>query len=125
MCGIAGLMTLTGAAPASAVLQAMGAALHHRGPDGNGHYRAGDVGIVQTRLAIIDLQTGEQPLYEPGGAALVANGEIYNYVELRAALAGVRFATQSDCETALHLYRAHGLEFADRLRGMYAIALHD
>jgi asparagine synthase (glutamine-hydrolysing) len=127
MCGIAGIMTVNGAAPPAAALQAMGAALVHRGPDGNGHYQVGDVGMVQTRLAIIDLATGDQPLYERGGAALIANGEIYNYVELRAALsgAGVTFATGSDCETPLHLYRRHGLTFTEQLRGMYAIALHD
>ena len=64
----------------------MGEALRHRGPDGDGQYRSGDVGMVQTRLAIIDLATGDQPLYEPGGAALIANGEIYNYLELRDEL---------------------------------------
>ncbi len=125
MCGIAGIMTLNGTMPAPDILQAMGIALHHRGPDGNGHYRSGDVGIVQTRLAIIDLQTGDQPLYEPGGAALVANGEIYNYIELRAAMEGAAFATSSDCEPPLHLYRRHGLGFTAHLRGMYAIAVHD
>ena len=127
MCGIAGIMAVNGAAPPAAALQAMGAALKHRGPDGNGHYKVGDVGMVQTRLAIIDLATGDQPLHERGGAALIANGEIYNYVELRAALsgAGVSFSTGSDCETPLHLYRRHGLAFTDHLRGMYAIALHD
>jgi asparagine synthase (glutamine-hydrolysing) len=103
----------------------MEAALAHRGPDGTGHYRAGDVALVQTRLAIIDLATGDQPLYEPGGAALVANAEIYNYIELRQALPGAKFATASDCELPLHLYRQHGLDFARHLRGMYAIALHD
>jgi asparagine synthase (glutamine-hydrolysing) len=125
MCGIAGLMTLNGEAPPFPALQAMEQALLHRGPDGNGHYRSGDVGMVQTRLAIIDLATGDQPLYEPGGAALVANAEIYNYIELRRALPNDRFATQSDCELPLHLYRRHGLDFARHLRGMYAIALHD
>ena len=127
MCGVAGIMTVNGVAPPPAALQAMGAALTHRGPDGNGHYKVGDVGMVQTRLAIIDLATGDQPLHERGGAALIANGEIYNYVELRAALSGsgVSFSTGSDCETPLHLYRRHGLAFTDHLRGMYAIALHD
>jgi asparagine synthase (glutamine-hydrolysing) len=125
MCGIAGIMTLDGRMPPPGLLQAMGAALRHRGPDGNGHYRVADVGIVQTRLAIIDLQTGDQPLYDAGGAALVQNGEIYNYVELRASLAGAAFATSSDCEPPLHLYRRHGLDFPAQLRGMYAIALHD
>jgi len=84
--------------------------------------------MVQTRLAIIDLATGDQPLYEPGGAALIANGEIYNYLELRSALGTARSAalsTQSDCELPLHLYRQCGLDFAAHLRGMYAIALHD
>src|SRR5208282_84350 len=98
MCGIAGMMTVNGAAPPLAGLSAMEGALRHRGPDGDGHYRSGDVGMVQTRLAIIDLATGDQPLYEPGGAALVANGEIYNYIELRAQLRGINFATASDCE---------------------------
>ncbi len=124
MCGIAGLMTV-GAPPATAALEAMRRALGHRGPDGTGSYRAGDTAMVQTRLAIIDLVTGDQPLYEPGGAALVANGEIYNYVELRGALPGTAFATNSDCELPLHLYRRDGLGFARSLRGMYAIALHD
>ena len=74
MCGIAGLMTYDGAPPPPAPLRALGDALRHRGPDGDGRYRSGDVGMVQTRLAIIDLATGDQPLYEPGGAALIANG---------------------------------------------------
>src|SRR6185437_16706050 len=125
MCGIAGIMSVDGETPSATALQAMSAALAHRGPDGNGHYRAGDVGMVQTRLAIIDLATGDQPLYEPGGAALMANGEIYNYLELRSALAGIAFSTGSDCELPLHLYRRYALEFTEHLRGMYAIALHD
>jgi asparagine synthase (glutamine-hydrolysing) len=128
MCGIAGLMTLDGAAPPPAPLRMMGAALRHRGPDGDGRYYSGDVGMVQTRLAIIDLPTGAQPLYEPGGAALIANGEIYNYIELREESRGARpivCSTQSDCELPLHLYRRYGLDFTQHLRGMYAVALHD
>src|SRR6202048_4368018 len=125
MCGIAGLMTYDGAAPPPAPLRAMGEALRHRGPDGDGRYRSVDVGMVQTRLAIIDLATGDQPLYEPGGAALIANGEIYNYLELRREFPESAFATQCDCELPLHLYRRHGLDFTSHLRGMYAIALHD
>jgi asparagine synthase (glutamine-hydrolysing) len=124
MCGIAGMMSANGEAPPVAKLQAMEQALGHRGPDGNGHYRSGDVGMVQTRLAIIDLATGDQPLYEPGGVALMANGEIYNYRELQAAL-HAKLATGSDCELPLHLYRKYGLDFPRHLRGMYAIALHD
>lgn len=124
MCGIAGVMAV-GAPPATDALEAMRRALGHRGPDGTGSYRAGDTAMVQTRLAIIDLLTGDQPLYEPGGAALIANGEIYNYIELRAAFANTQFSTNSDCEMPLHLYRRDGLGFARSLRGMYAIALHD
>ncbi|HUY68877.1 MAG TPA: asparagine synthase (glutamine-hydrolyzing) [Alphaproteobacteria bacterium] len=125
MCGIAGIMTADGAAPDGAVLDAMEKALRHRGPDGNGRHAKGSVAFLQTRLAIIDLATGNQPLYGPEGLALVANGEIYNYIELRAALADVALKTKSDCELPLHLYHRYGLDFARYLRGMYAIALHD
>lgn len=125
MCGIAGLMTSDGSPPSPETIRAMGQALAHRGPDGIGEYRSGDTAMIHRRLSIIDLVTGGQPLYESGGAALIANGEIYNYVELRAALDGVSFSTASDCEVPLHLYRRHGLDFTRELRGMYAIALHD
>jgi asparagine synthase (glutamine-hydrolysing) len=118
-------MRADGASPSAAALDALAGALAHRGPDGAGRYLNRAVGLVQTRLAIIDLATGDQPFHEPGGAALVANGEIYNYVELRAELQGVNFATQSDCELPLHLYRRLGLRYTAKLRGMYAIAIHD
>lgn len=125
MCGIAGLMTTDGSAPDPAALEAMRRALLHRGPDGDAVWSAAGTGLVHTRLAIIDLETGDQPLFEPGGAILVANGEIYNYVELRAEMADVEFRTRSDCEPALYCYRRHGLDFAEWLRGMYAIAICD
>ena len=125
MCGIAGLMTTDGNTPAQAVLDRLQAALAHRGPDGIGFYLNGNVGMMQTRLAVIDLVTGDQPFHEPEGAALIANGEIYNYIELKADMAGTAFATSSDCEVPLHLYRRDGLDFAQALRGMYALAIHD
>jgi asparagine synthase (glutamine-hydrolysing) len=125
MCGIAGIMTASGELADPTLLDRLIGALRHRGPDGHGAYSAHNVALGQTRLAIIDLETGNQPLYEPGGAVLVANGEIYNYVELRAALDENAFATRSDCEPPLHLYRRYGLDFVDHLRGMYAIALYD
>jgi asparagine synthase (glutamine-hydrolysing) len=125
MCGIAGLMMRDGSAPDDAVLDRLITALGHRGPDGSGRHSAGDTALLQTRLAIIDLTTGDQPMYEPGGAALVANGEIYNYIELRAAMSDTPFRTESDCEAALFLYRRDGVEYAKSLRGMYAIAIHD
>ena len=125
MCGIAGIMTRDGGPPDQALIDAMADALSHRGPDGRGDYSHGNTAMMQRRLAIIDLETGDQPLYEPGGAALVANGEIYNYIELRSEVSGVNFATASDCELPLHLYRRHGVDYTAHLRGMYAIAIHD
>jgi len=105
-------------------LRLMAAALAHRGPDGQGEHVVPGCGLAQTRLAIIDLETGDQPLYEPGGAVLVANAEIYNYVELRETLDGP-FSTKSDCEPALHLFCRDGIDFAEGLRGMYAIAIYE
>jgi asparagine synthase (glutamine-hydrolysing) len=130
MCGIGGIMTNDGTPPESGVLDRLSGLLSHRGPDGNGHHLSGDVGMVQTRLAIIDLETGDQPIYvgesrRSPKAALVANGEIYNYVELKCELDKTSFSTGSDCELPLHLYLSHGYGFAKYLRGMYAIAIHD
>ena len=125
MCGIAGLVLSPGAAlPDPATLAALGRALAHRGPDGSGHAVVGRIALVQTRLAIIDLEGGDQPLFA-GPAALVCNGEIYNYRELRAGLADAQFATFSDCEPPLHLWLRNGPDFAEMLRGMYAIAIHE
>jgi len=130
MCGIAGIMTTGGRSPDRVVLDRLADALGHRGPDGRGSHVSGPVGLVQTRLAIIDLKTGDQPLFAPvpgGGeeAVLVANGEIYNYVELRAQIGEGRFRTKSDCEPPLYLYLEHGPGYAAHLRGMYSIALYD
>ena len=87
MCGIAGLVMHDGTTPPIEILDRFARALGHRGPDGEGKHLAGPVGMVMTRLAIIDLMTGDQPIYDPGGVALIANAEIYNYVELRIKLA--------------------------------------
>jgi asparagine synthase (glutamine-hydrolysing) len=125
MCGIAGLVMATGAAPPDpAQLGALARTLGHRGPDGAGHTVVGRIALVHTRLAIIDVEGGDQPLFA-GSAALVANGEIYNYKELRAEMPGIDYATDSDCESPLHLWLRDGAGFTDRLRGMYAIAIHD
>ncbi|MDD9914516.1 MAG: asparagine synthase (glutamine-hydrolyzing), partial [Rhodospirillaceae bacterium] len=125
MCGIAGIMVRDGKSPDASILETFARALGHRGPDGEGKYLAGAVAMVQTRLAVIDLKTGDQPIYEAGGGALIANAEIYNYLELRATLGDIPQSTQSDCEPPLHLYRRDGLSFTESLRGMYAIAIHD
>jgi asparagine synthase (glutamine-hydrolysing) len=125
MCGIAGLMSRDGVTPDASMLDRFARALGHRGPDGEGKYLVDPVAMVQTRLAIIDLKTGDQPFFEPGGATLIANAEIYNFQELRAELTDVNFTSASDCELPLHLYRRDGLDFVNALRGMYAIAIHD
>lgn len=125
MCGITGIMTASGAPPDRAAIEMMQKALIHRGPDGAGTHFADSVGMAQRRLAIIDLETGDQPFTLDDGTTLIANGEIYNYVELKSAMAGVNFSTKSDCELPLHLYRRDGENYADSLRGMYAIAIHD
>jgi asparagine synthase (glutamine-hydrolysing) len=124
MCGIAGLALRQGMAPNEATLRAMALALAHRGPDGSGLHLADNVGLAHTRLAIIDLATGDQPLFA-GTAAMVANGEVYNYIELRAEH-GLVTATGSDCEPPLHLFRRDGIAaYTAAMRGMYAVALHE
>jgi asparagine synthase (glutamine-hydrolysing) len=126
MCGIAGIMMADGGTPDPAVLDRMKLAMCHRGPDGSGRHVRDNVGLVHARLAIIDLATGDQPLYGPRGCALIANAEIYNDLELRTGeLAGERFLTRSDCEPVLQLYERHDIDCPTRLRGMYAFAIYD
>lgn len=125
MCGIAGVMTRDGSAPDVATLRSFQQALAHRGPDGRGTLIRADVGLVHLRLAIVDLTTGDQPLLTSHGTALIANGEIYNDPDLRRAMSGIPFATRSDCEPATFLAEQCGARFAERLRGMYAIAVHN
>ena len=125
MCGIAGLVMAPGAPPpAPATLAALTESLAHRGPDGAGHSVVGRTALVHTRLAIVDVAGGDQPL-SSGGATLVANGEIYNDPALRRAMPTTAFATGSDCEPPLHLWLRDGPGFAASLRGMYALAIHD
>ncbi len=127
MCGIAGCYLWQGTAR-RALLQDMARRLGHRGPDGSGIWCQGGVGLVHTRLAIIDLETGDQPLADGvTGSRLVANGEIYNHLELRRGLErrGARFATRSDCEPPLHAWRLDGPDALAALQGMYALALYD
>ena len=110
------------------VLDAMNATLIHRGPDGMGAHVDGAAGIAARRLAIIDIEHGDQPMVGADGAVCVAqNGEILNHLELRAELEGrgVRFRTRCDTEVLLHLYLHHGPAFVSRLRGMFAFAIWD
>ena len=107
------------------VLEKLASALSHRGPDENGELVRGDVGFVHTRLAIVDIEGGGQPFVSTPGTALIANGEIYNDTNLRREFSSAQFKSKSDCESALHLYGARQERFADDLRGMYALAIHD
>ena len=125
MCGICGF---TGT-PDDVVLKQMTDAIAHRGPDDTGHWAAAKISLGMRRLAIVDLETGQQPVFnEDGTICVVFNGEIYNHPELRAELetAGHRFHTHhSDTEVLVHLYEEHGDDFLHRLNGMFAIALWD
>jgi len=106
----------------------MSATLVHRGPDSEGSFVDGGVGLAARRLAIIDLEGGDQPLAnEDGSCTVVQNGEIYNYAQLTRELErlGHRFRTHSDTETVVHAYEQWGLDFAQRLRGMFAVAIWD
>jgi len=125
MCGIAGFMTVDGTSPSDQVIEAFTRCLAHRGPDGHGVFREKNVALVQTRLAIIDLETGDQPILDDKGNVISVNGEVYNFVELRANLPDMAMKTASDCEPPLHLYGRKGLAFVDDLRGMFAISIYD
>jgi asparagine synthase (glutamine-hydrolysing) len=129
MCGICGVATAgRGAVADIEAVGRMNGRLVHRGPDSDGLFRDGGVAMAMRRLSIIDLEGGDQPIAnEDGSVAVVQNGEIYNYRELRAELErrGHRFATRSDTEVLVHLYEEHGDGFLERLRGMFALALWD
>jgi asparagine synthase (glutamine-hydrolysing) len=106
----------------------MSETLVHRGPDSEGTFVSGGAGLAARRLAIIDLDGGDQPISnEDGSCTVVQNGEIYNYADLTRELerAGHRFRTRSDTETLVHAYEEWGLGFAERLRGMFAVAIWD
>lgn len=129
MCGICGIAYKDPRQPADqTILRKMTDVLAHRGPDGEGYYAAPGIGLGFRRLSIIDLASGDQPICnENGSIALVCNGEIYNYIELRNDLQkkGHRFRTHSDVEVIAHLYEDHGVACLSRLRGMFAFALWD
>ncbi len=130
MCGIAAIFHARHDAPAvpEDPLRRMNRALAHRGPDGSGVWREGGIGLAHTRLAIVDVRGGAQPMHDVHGRhVIVFNGEIYNYTELRRELTarGERFRTRSDTEVILALYRREGPACVHRLRGMFAFAIYD
>ena len=128
MCGIAGIVDYNGNPVAKSELQKMASQIRHRGPDGDGYYCGEGVGLAHTRLSIIDLVSGDQPIHnEDKTIWVVFNGEVFNYIELREDLVaqGHQFYTHSDTEVIVHLYEQHGEDFVDQLNGQFAIALWD
>lgn len=129
MCGIAGLFDIKGSRPYEAsLLQEMTDVIAHRGPDGAGLHIEPGVALGHRRLAIIDLSGGAQPMRTPDRSlTIVFNGEIYNFLELRAELEakGAEFVTRSDTEVLLHGWRAWREQLFERLNGMFALALYD
>ena len=130
MCGIAGIMSAASAAPPElSEMKRMLAMLSHRGPDGYGLYRDSRVGLAHSRLSIIDLAGGAQPLSNQDGTLwLTFNGEIFNYIELRKQLAalGHRFSTNGDSEVIVHCYESrYGSRAWEMLNGQFAFGLWD
>ena len=124
MCGICGFAGMRD----RDLLRQMMAALHHRGPDEEGAFESDEVSLGHRRLSIIDLSTGTQPIYnEDRTIAVVFNGEIYNYLELRRDLEkkGHRFQTQSDTEVIVHSYEERGVDCLEDFNGEFALALWD
>ena len=124
MCGIAGLLHHTD----DGLVKRMTNAIHHRGPDSEGFFAQGPVSLGMRRLSVIDLESGDQPVFnENQQVVVVYNGEIYNYRELTQSLRakGHRFSTNSDTEVLVHLYEEKGLDMVQDLNGMFAFALWD
>jgi asparagine synthase (glutamine-hydrolysing) len=127
MCGICGIASTRGRINRGR-LAAMSETLIHRGPDAEGTFVKGGIGLASRRLAIIDIEGGDQPITnEDASCTVIQNGEIYNFAELNRLLerAGHTLRTRSDTETIVHAYEEWGLDFAVRLRGMFAIAIWD
>jgi asparagine synthase (glutamine-hydrolysing) len=129
MCGICGKLNFDRQEPVDyQLLQRMMDLIRHRGPDGDGEYRSGPIGLGHRRLSIIDLSTGDQPMCnEDGTVWVVYNGEIYNFPELRSDLErrGHKFKSTTDTEVIIHLYEELGEGSVERFRGMFAFALWD
>ncbi|MEZ5347167.1 MAG: asparagine synthase (glutamine-hydrolyzing) [Pyrinomonadaceae bacterium] len=128
MCGIVGIVNTKSRRVSREILTAMNDAIIHRGPDEDGFFADGNVGLAMRRLSIIDLAGGQQPIFNPDKTKLIVfNGEIYNFQELRKDLVaqGDKFTTNSDTEVILHLYEKYGADCLEYLRGMFAFAIWD
>ena len=128
MCGIVGFINADSKPVNSEILERMNACIVHRGPDDDGFYIRGNVGLAMRRLSIIDIAHGKQPIHNHDKSKwIVFNGEIYNFQELKKDLEkqGDKFYTNSDTEVILHLYEKHGADCVQYLRGMFAFAIWD
>ena len=130
MCGICGIVDYGGmdSRTRDPYVRNMTSAMHHRGPDGEGFYHNETVALGMRRLAVIDLHTGDQPIWnEDETICVFMNGEIYNHLELREKLKrlGHSFATRSDTETLIHLYEEHSFDLVQYLKGMFAFCIYD
>ncbi len=128
MCGIAGIITSLDRKPDQAIIKKMTDAIIHRGPDESGIYIADGVGLGHRRLSIIDIKSGQQPMTSTDGyVTVVYNGEIYNFVEIRAELEakGYHFETRCDTEVILYAYHAWGEDSVKHFRGMFAYVIYD
>lgn len=128
MCGIACIFNIKQQTPELRLKAlTMAKRIRHRGPDWSGIYCGGSAILAHERLSIVDPQSGGQPLFSPDKKQILAvNGEIYNHREIRAEFAGkYEFQTGSDCEVILALYRQYGIDFLEKLSGIFAFALYD
>src|SRR3989338_3075815 len=128
MCGITGILHKTDRPVDLSILQKINRTLAHRGPDDEGYFVSGPVGLGQRRLSIIDLASGGQPMQTPDGRyTIVFNGEIYNFLEIRSGVEkqGLVFSTHSDTEVLLILYSLEGGKCLHQLNGMFAFAIWD
>jgi asparagine synthase (glutamine-hydrolysing) len=129
MCGLVGFVDMRGECrPDRELLVRMTDKLVHRGPDSSGYFLDQSVALGFRRLSIIDLESGDQPIYnEDESVVLMCNGEIFNYRELKKVLLqkGHTFRTNSDVEVLLHLYEEHGIDFLDKLNGQFAFVIYD
>ncbi|MFD0200689.1 MULTISPECIES: hypothetical protein [Saccharothrix] len=129
MCGLGGVAALGGSTlprTTRPLLERMLATVEHRGPDDVNLRLDDTVSLAFTRLSLVGVDSGNQPLSSPDEqVVLIANGEVYNHEELERTLSGFRPRTRSDCEVLIGLYEEHGLDFVDGVRGIFALALHD
>jgi len=129
MCGICGVYNYLNKTPIEqSLLKKMNDALYARGPDDEGYFIEGYIGLANKRLSIIDVEGGKQPIFsEDGKVCIVYNGEVYNYIELRKELEGKGhvFKTKTDTEVIVHLYEEYGEDCVKHLNGMFAFAIWD